>query len=69
MHGNRADKDTATLKYEIYSNHDQSENIVLDRYPDSDTLSEHSAHIGDLMGGSAGPGVGHRAAGPTTTPM
>jgi quinol monooxygenase YgiN len=41
-------KDTGTLQYEIYFNHDQSECIVLERYRDSEALIEHAAHIGDL---------------------
>ena len=43
-------KDTGTLQYDIYFNDDQSECIVLERYRDSEALSEHAAHIGgDLM--------------------
>jgi quinol monooxygenase YgiN len=41
-------KDTGTLQYDIYVNHDQSECIVLERYRDSQALIEHTAHVGDL---------------------
>ena len=43
-------KDTGTLQYDVYSNDDQSECIVLERYRGSAALVEHIAHIGgDLM--------------------
>ena len=48
-------KDTGTLKYEIYSNDDQSECIVLERYRDSEALVQHAGHLGDL--GRAIPGL------------
>ena len=41
-------KDTGTLQYDTYFNHDQSECIVLERFRDSEALIEHAAHIGDL---------------------
>ena len=41
-------EDTGTLQYEIYFNDDQSECIVLERYKDSEALTEHAAHLGDL---------------------
>jgi len=41
-------KDTGTLQYDIYVNDDQSECIVLERYRDSEALTEHAAHLGDL---------------------
>ena len=41
-------KDTGTLQYDIYFNHDESECIVLERYTDSDALIEHAVHLGDL---------------------
>jgi quinol monooxygenase YgiN len=41
-------EDTGTLQYEIYFNDDQSECIVLERYRDSEALTEHAAHLGDL---------------------
>ena len=41
-------KDTGTLHYGIYFNHDQSECIVLERYRDSEALIEHGAHLGNL---------------------
>jgi quinol monooxygenase YgiN len=40
-------KDTSTLQYDIYFNDDQSEGIVLERYRDSEALTEHAAHLGD----------------------
>lgn len=36
-------------QYEIYFNDDESECIVLERYRDSEALTEHLAHIGHLM--------------------
>jgi quinol monooxygenase YgiN len=42
-------KDTGTLQYEIYFNHDQSECVVYERYGDSEAVIEHGAHVGDLM--------------------
>jgi quinol monooxygenase YgiN len=44
-------KDTGTLQYEVYFNHDQSECMVLERYRDSEALIEHAAHLGDLSEG------------------
>jgi quinol monooxygenase YgiN len=41
-------KDTGTLQYDIYFNDDQSECIVLERYRDSEALTEHAEHLGDL---------------------
>src|SRR5882757_2546743 len=41
-------KDTGTLQYDIYFNDDQSEGIVHERYRDSEALTEHAAHLGDL---------------------
>jgi len=41
-------KDTGTLQYDIYFSDDQSECIVLERYRDSEALTEHAAHLGDL---------------------
>jgi quinol monooxygenase YgiN len=41
-------KDTGTLQYEIYFNDDQSQCIVLERYKDSEALTEHAAHLGGL---------------------
>jgi len=41
-------KDTGTLQYDIYFNHDESECIVLERYRDSEALIEHAVHLGDL---------------------
>ncbi len=42
-------KDTGTLQYDIYLNDDQSEGIVYERYRDSESLMEHTAHLGDIM--------------------
>ena len=41
-------KDTGTLQYELYFNDDQSQCIVLERYKDSEALTEHAVHLGDL---------------------
>jgi quinol monooxygenase YgiN len=41
-------KDTGTMQYEIYLNDDQSEAIVVERYRDSEALTEHFANLGDL---------------------
>ena len=49
-------KDTGTLQYEIYFSHDQSECIVLERYRDSEALTEHAANLGEL--GAAIPATG-----------
>jgi quinol monooxygenase YgiN len=43
-------KETGTLQYDIYFNDDQSECIVIERYRDSEALTEHLAHLGDLSG-------------------
>ena len=41
-------KDSGTLQYAVYFNDDQSECIVLERYRDSEALTEHATHLGDL---------------------
>ena len=41
-------KDSGTLQNAVYFNDDQSECIVLERYRDSEALTEHAAHLGDL---------------------
>jgi hypothetical protein len=41
-------KDTGTLQYDVFFNDDQSECMVLERYRDSEALSEHAAHLGEL---------------------
>ncbi|HEY3673812.1 MAG TPA: antibiotic biosynthesis monooxygenase [Acidimicrobiia bacterium] len=41
-------QDTGTLQYEIYFNADESECVVLERYRDSEALTQHAEHIGDL---------------------
>jgi quinol monooxygenase YgiN len=41
-------KDTGTLQYDIYFNDDQSEAIVLERFRDSEALTEHLANLGEL---------------------
>jgi quinol monooxygenase YgiN len=41
-------EDTGTLQYDIYFSDDQSECMVLERYRDSEALSEHAAHLGEL---------------------
>jgi quinol monooxygenase YgiN len=41
-------KDSGTLQYDIYLNHDESECMVIERYRDSEALIEHFENIGDL---------------------
>jgi quinol monooxygenase YgiN len=43
-------KDSGTLQYDTYFNHDQSECMVLERFRDSEALIEHAANLGDLFG-------------------
>jgi len=43
-------KDTGTLQYELYFNEDQTECLVLERYPDVQALLQHQNNIGGLMG-------------------
>jgi quinol monooxygenase YgiN len=43
-------KDTGTLEYLIFLNDDQSEGVVHERYRDSESLLQHAANLGDLMG-------------------
>lgn len=40
-------RDTGTLQYDIYFNEDETEAMVIERYKDSDALTEHLGHIGD----------------------
>jgi hypothetical protein len=40
---------TSFRRTRFYFNDDQSESIVLERYRDSEALTEHIAHLGDLM--------------------
>ena len=42
-------RDTGTLQYDIFTNEDESEFIVVERYRDSEAAIEHFAHINDLM--------------------
>jgi quinol monooxygenase YgiN len=42
-------KDTGTLQYEIYFNDDQSECIVLERFKNSEALTQHAANVGGLV--------------------
>jgi quinol monooxygenase YgiN len=41
-------KDTGTLRYDIYLNDDRSECMVVERYRNSEALTEHMANLGDL---------------------
>ena len=41
-------KDTGTLQYEVYFNHDESECVVLERFRDSEALIEHAANLADI---------------------
>jgi quinol monooxygenase YgiN len=43
-------QDTGTLQYELYSNEDQTEWLVLERYRDVPSLLEHHRNVGGLMG-------------------
>jgi quinol monooxygenase YgiN len=42
-------KDTGTLQYDTYFNHDESEAIVIERFKDSDSLIEHGEHMAEFM--------------------
>jgi quinol monooxygenase YgiN len=42
-------KDTGMLQCEISFSHDESEDVVLERYRDSEALTEHSENISHLM--------------------
>jgi quinol monooxygenase YgiN len=42
-------KDTGTLQYEIFFNHDETEAMVYERYRDAAAAVEHFAHISHLM--------------------
>jgi quinol monooxygenase YgiN len=53
-------KDTGTLQYLSYSNDDQPECVVLERYKDSHALIEHAAHLGDPGAGTCCDGMGLR---------
>lgn len=43
-------KDTGTLEYDVFLSDDQSEASVHERYRDSDSLIQHTAILGELMG-------------------
>lgn len=42
-------QDTGTLQYDTYFNADESEAIVIERYPDSEALIEHGQHMDQFM--------------------
>ena len=42
-------KDTGTLQYDTYFNHDESQAMVLERFRDSEALLQHSANLAHLM--------------------
>jgi quinol monooxygenase YgiN len=42
-------KDTGTLQYEVYFNHDETECMVFERYRDSAAMLEHFRNLGDTM--------------------
>ena len=45
-------KDTGTLQYDTFFNHDETECIVLERFRDSDALIQHAenlAHLNDAI--------------------
>jgi quinol monooxygenase YgiN len=51
------EKDTGTLRYDIYLNADRTEAIVIEQYTDARALQEHLANIGpELMAAIAGTG-------------
>ncbi len=41
-------KDTGTLQYDIFFNHDETECIVLERYRGSQALLDHMSNLGEL---------------------
>ena len=43
-------KDSGTLQYDIHLSDDESAAVVIERYRDSDALTEHVANLGDLLG-------------------
>jgi quinol monooxygenase YgiN len=42
-------KDTGTLQYEMYFNHDNTECLAFERYRDSQALLDHVENLGDTM--------------------
>src|SRR3954453_9730334 len=42
-------KETGTLQYDTYFNHDESEAMVLERFRDSEALLQHGANMAHLM--------------------
>ncbi len=42
-------KDTGTLQYEMYFNHDNTECLAFERYRDSQALLDHFENLGDTM--------------------
>jgi quinol monooxygenase YgiN len=42
-------KDTGTLQYDTYFNHDESEAIVIERFRDSEALIQHGENLAHLM--------------------
>ena len=42
-------KDTGTLQYDTYFNHDETKCVVLERFRDSDALIQHSENLAELM--------------------
>ena len=42
-------RDSGTLQYEIFFNHDETEAIVFERYRDADAAIEHFSNISHLM--------------------
>jgi quinol monooxygenase YgiN len=42
-------KDTGTLQYEFYFNSDNTECLAVERYRDSQAISDHREHLGDTM--------------------
>ena len=42
-------KDSGTLQYDLFLNHDQTECMIVERYRDSDAAMEHAANLGHLF--------------------
>lgn len=43
-------RETGTLQYDVYFNHDQSESVVIERYRDSEAALQHAANLGEVAG-------------------
>lgn len=43
-------KEEGNLQYDYFSNHDESEFVVMEKYKDSDAVMAHMGNLGDLLG-------------------